>query len=89
MTVGIGFLDRKILIALTSTKLSKLGKSTRPYMSRARIDSKAPWKPPLIMKLGGAMSEGLRWRATAIVEALGVSSRSLKGSLSGTSKPTK
>jgi len=28
-------------MALTSTKLSKLGKSTRPYMSRARIDSKA------------------------------------------------
>jgi len=39
--VGTGFLDRKILMALTSIKLSKLGKSTRPYMSRAMIDSKA------------------------------------------------
>jgi len=34
------------------------------------------------------MSEGLRWRAAAIVEVLGVGSRPLKGSLSGTGKPT-
>jgi hypothetical protein len=37
---GTRFLLRKILIALRSTKLSMLGNSMRPYMSKARISSK-------------------------------------------------
>lgn len=39
--VGTGFLVRKILMALISTKLSIFGKNTRPYISRARMELKA------------------------------------------------
>ena len=105
--VGTRFLDKKILMALISTNLPRLGKNTRPYMSRVRIESsaselanlakvKAFWKknlvdrhrrPPLVVRLA-CIKDVSRWRDAVMVEGLGVGSRSLKGTLSDTFRPT-